>query len=763
MFSFICNIIKTFNPAQKNWQLSLAVCFGMVAGLTPLANIFNLVVLLVALTLNINTAALALSFTAFFALGALLSPCFDWLGSVLLQSSSMQALWTWYYNLPYMQLTNFNHTLTMGSLVASFVAAVPLFLLVQVTFPKYQSIMRKLPLQLLPKEGEKVRFLQFGRIVCVLVFVGVVGGGAYLYLDPLVEQAVEQRGSEVLQVQLSMGSLTTSIAACRVALTKLELANATNVMENIIEIDNIRLRVDPTRLAQKKIVVEEITLDGIRFQQPRRTPAKSYRAVQTEQPATQAATPAQSLEKYFNFSFTSPEDILKNENLKSVQALKDAQKETEAIKAKWQQRAKSDLGKDKIAGYKKQITELETRTKTRNPLAIPKIVEDAKALMQAINSDLKNVSTYKRELEADKAKIESLCSEIEKAREQDVEMLKSKYVPSVDNLNLVESLLTPEGKTKLRQGLHYYKLVQPYLARHGDQPAQNEPKPVVQPVPGVAPKPAPQAAPQTARRGNYILFQENDPMPDFVVKKGDLSLSWQEQKLSGKLLDWSNDPALYARPARLSLTGANTPLFASLAIDFLVDRTTECKDTLEIKVSDYKLPDMRLGDVIELKQGLVNVAGDIYVKNGSDLSGQVRLEFPQASLNFVGQQQNELTKTIAQALAAVKSFYIQITVSGQLDNFGLSVQSDLDKVIAEQVQNLVQNKAKELASGLTMSVNSATAEVGNVKNFGGNLNKLNTNISGQETELKSMLEKIGKEFNSDKLRQGVPKVPGLPW
>lgn len=745
MFSFIVNLIKALNPAQKNWQLSLAVCLGMLVGMSPLSNIPVLLALLMAFALNINMAAFVVSGAAFAVLSLLLAPGFDRLGDALLQMSAMREWWTWYYNLPYMRLTSFNHTLTMGSLAVSLVAFLPLFVVLQVVFRKYQSVMlRWLPLQLAPKEGDKVRLCRSGRIVFTVVLAGLVSAAIAVYVDPLLKHGIEQNGSQALQAQLSMDSLVSSLAACRLSVARLELANGDKLDENLVAVDDIQLRIDPQRLAQKKLLVEEAALEGLRFHQPRRTPAKSYRPVrqQTETPAT---NPEQLLAKWFKLDFASPDDILKNENLKSVQAFKDAQKEMEECKNKWQQRVKKDFGKEKLTGYQKKMADLEARSKKPNPLDIPKIVEEANKLTKDIDGDIKNIAAYKPELENDRARIEKLYAEIENAREQDIEMLKNKYVPSIDKLSLIESLLTPEGKARLQQLLRYYQMVQPYLPAHGKTTA------------GESKESLP-----AKRVGEYVVFRETDPIPDWVVKKGRLSVEWKGQKLSGQIDEWSSDPALYGKPGKLSLTASNTPLFASLALAVTIDRTADMRDTVALQVKGYKLPLTQIAGMVELKEGLVNLNGTIYVGNGGEISGHIRFDFAQAAIGLLSKEQNELAKTVAGALASVKNFYLQVTVSGKVDDFRLAVESDLDRIISEQVQNLVQNKAKEFASGLGKSVKLATPEAANIKNFAGNLNKLNTNITSQENELKKLLEQASKNFGADKLRQNVPGVPGIP-
>ena len=111
----------------------------MVAGLTPLWSLHNILVLLLVLLLRVNLATFVLAWVGFAGLAYLLDPVFHGLGYTILTSASLQPLWTALYNSTLWRLTNFNNSLLMGSLVVSIVLFIPLFFVSRLIILKYRE------------------------------------------------------------------------------------------------------------------------------------------------------------------------------------------------------------------------------------------------------------------------------------------------------------------------------------------------------------------------------------------------------------------------------------------------------------------------------------------------------------------------------------------------------------------------------------------------------------------------------------------------
>lgn len=128
MLKMLAKLLKVLNSDAEPGQISLALCLAMVAGLTPLMSLHNLLVLLLVLVLRANLSAFLLGLVVFTGIAYLLDPLFHQLGLAALTAGPLNGLWTSLYNIPLFRLANFNNSIVMGSLLFSLVLFVPLLL-----------------------------------------------------------------------------------------------------------------------------------------------------------------------------------------------------------------------------------------------------------------------------------------------------------------------------------------------------------------------------------------------------------------------------------------------------------------------------------------------------------------------------------------------------------------------------------------------------------------------------------------------------------
>lgn len=125
MITLLAKLLKALNAETSPWALAWAFVLGMFLGLTPLFSLHNILILFLALSLRINFAGFLVSFAVFSAIAYLLDPIFDYLGEAILQAEALQSLWIGLYENPLARLLQYNHTITMGSVVFALLFAVP--------------------------------------------------------------------------------------------------------------------------------------------------------------------------------------------------------------------------------------------------------------------------------------------------------------------------------------------------------------------------------------------------------------------------------------------------------------------------------------------------------------------------------------------------------------------------------------------------------------------------------------------------------------
>lgn len=140
LLKLLQSLIKALNSDGTPGQVGAGIALGAVLGLTPLMNVHNLVLFVLAMILNVSFPGVMLGWLAFLPFGFALDPLFDAVGrALLLGVPALVPFWTWCFNTPLVALTNFNNTIVLGSFVVWLVATVPLFFLARWLVTRYRA------------------------------------------------------------------------------------------------------------------------------------------------------------------------------------------------------------------------------------------------------------------------------------------------------------------------------------------------------------------------------------------------------------------------------------------------------------------------------------------------------------------------------------------------------------------------------------------------------------------------------------------------
>lgn len=139
MLTMLAKLLKTLNSEASPSQISLAFVLGMILGFTPLWSVHNIIIVFLALVLRINLTGFILAWGVFSGFAYLLDPLFIALGESLLTNPDLNATWSSLYVSDAWRVTRFNNTLVLGSLVASLVMVIPLFLVFNLLIKQYRE------------------------------------------------------------------------------------------------------------------------------------------------------------------------------------------------------------------------------------------------------------------------------------------------------------------------------------------------------------------------------------------------------------------------------------------------------------------------------------------------------------------------------------------------------------------------------------------------------------------------------------------------
>ena len=139
LLKLLQSLFKTLHSEGTPGQVAAGMVLGAGIGLTPLLSAHNLLLFAAIVLLNVSFGGGMLGIALFTPVGFLLDPIFDRIGLALLQTPGLKGMWTAWYNTPIVPYTNFNNSVTLGSLVTWLVATVPLYFVARWAIARYRA------------------------------------------------------------------------------------------------------------------------------------------------------------------------------------------------------------------------------------------------------------------------------------------------------------------------------------------------------------------------------------------------------------------------------------------------------------------------------------------------------------------------------------------------------------------------------------------------------------------------------------------------
>ena len=525
----------------------------------------------------------------------------------------------------------------------------------------------------------------------VLAFVligGLVGGFLILFLDGMIERAIEEKGSMAAKTRIDIGSLSTSLFAQSVVLTGIEVANPENNMENLVQFETLSLDLDGAQVVSRKIVIDELQAHGIRLNQKRTHPAQLPEAAEPAQGTQQAgATSQNALPGLGGLSIKSPEEILKSEKLETLEAGNRIKKTIEDLKAKWKNKIETDLNPNALKETKQKLADLQNKVKGGGLADIANALKDFNTLQKDIQSQISRITSMKSEFEKDLQMAKQQVAYLKNLPQKDFERLKNKYSLNPEGgKNILGSLLEGPLKEKLDKAWKAYKMISPYLNRPSS-PAEQE---------------------YVRGKGIDILFAKASPYPNFLLKHGNLSLILFDTEVKGEVRDLSDNQKFYGKPAKMNFQSGKNEVFDSFTLNVILDKTgPKSQDILVVNIQGLSLKNTGRA---ELKGGLATITGQLTITDENNLHGKFTAELDNVSLSIPEQKGNELANTIAQSLSTIDRINISIGISGTIENYQLDIKSNLAEIISKAVKNAFAGKMKGFESSLMSAIQSKTAD-----------------------------------------------------
>jgi len=578
-----------------------------------------------------------------------------------------------------------------------------------------------------------------GAIVFVLV-VGLFAGLWFLLVDSMVRRVIERAGTALVGAKVELKAADLSLFPLGLTLTHLQVTDPDEPMTNAVEVSRIAMTLDSLNLLRRKVIVEEMTLDGVRLNTPRKTPGAIAGLPVT--PAVEAKAGMGDPFKLPDVSLKDPKEILAQEDLQSVKLAESLRTDIQAEKDRWQKQLSELPDKARLEQYKKRIEGLKSAGKGGLGGILGGIGE-ATAIQQDLKRDLDQIVGAKKELETSLVSLRKRADEIAKAPQGDVRRLMDKYSLSGQGLaNLSSALLGGKLGKWTAAALRWHSKLEPLLARATEKHEDME---VVKPLRG---------------RGVDVRFKERAPLPDFLVRLARVSVESHAGTISGSVNNLTPEQPVLGIPTTFAFAGEKLKGLESLKLDGAINRVNPAQpiDQATLRISGYRLEGLALADQaglgLELKQAVADA--DLKAKlSGEALAATLSSSFRSVQMaSSVKAGGSAVAAAIASALSDIKGFRLGAEISGTREQYDLKLSSDLDQVLKDVVGKQLQARAARLQAELLAAVTEKVK---------GPLGEATAGLAGMDGLIKELASRlqIGEELLKTGAGAGKPafKLP----
>ena len=497
----------------------------------------------------------------------------------------------------------------------------------------------------------------------------------WLAVDSIIKSAIESLGSKAVGARVELASADLQLAPLGLALKQLAVTNPELPMENLVIAETIELTLDSYALLGRKVIVEDMTATGLQFNTPRQRSgalAKKAKSDTDSGFSIRGALPGVKL--------PDPDALVDERKAAIQQEVDDIKQQLAAIEQKWTEKKQALPDKKTLDGYKQRWEDL----KDANPL---QRIAGIKQLRDDIKDDLKLIESLDEEFSQDMKTVQQQLRRARQLPAQQARQLLADAGLADGTAGFVRALFGDNIAKWLNRGMGLVKQV-----------AETRP-------------PAGQADSKPAKpprgEGRWIEFASTDPLPDALLKRGQLSgqfpIAGQTLAFTGTLNDLTNQPRRWQNPATLALRG-ESPQGARLSIDGLFDhRQTTGKDSLEYQLTGLALSNIDLSSndrlSLLLQQGQLDSKGSARLA-GDQLQLDSNSQFAGLSLQPESRDDNKAIGMIANALAGVENFNLRVGANGPISSPQISVNSNLDNLLKQSLRGQLKDETAELKAQL---------------------------------------------------------------
>ena len=561
-----------------------------------------------------------------------------------------------------------------------------------------------------------------GFLLIVLALVAFI----YLFLGALVKNGIEYGGSYYLGAEVNVESVEVNYNPFELNVLGLQATDPDKPSTNLVSFGQATASIDVWQYLFGKVIIEQVMVEQLAFSSPRTTPGKV-----TKNSDKTAAGQGDDDDLFTTPDVSLPDakTLLDNADLLTVKQGKLLEQTYQQEKAKLTTLKEQLPSKEKLDDYKEQVKAL-SKVKVKTLADVEKLKSDFDQIKQQFKADQAIVKNAKQQLKQSKDLLTEHTVALKNAPAQDWQNIESKYqLDKVDGADFAHMLFGEQARDYYQYGQLFLEKVKPLLSGGSDKPAETE---------------------SIGARGRFVHFNEENPLPDFLIKKARISIVSPQGDFLAQLEELNiqhwlrNKPTTYKVASTNLLDGGD----ALLQGDFAVAENSAVNGQGDWAFNQIKLNDVTLQESSKFSLAIAKASlggqGEFSL-NASNINSSNSINLSQAV--FDGSGESKVTNMIIDTFKGMDNLALGINASGPMLSPEFAIDSPINNILKDAVQAQLKQKLAGFQSKMQSGLNDKLA---------GAL-KLNDSASGEILEFDKLLSDsdgaLDELNNSDVVKQ----------
>jgi uncharacterized protein (TIGR03545 family) len=566
------------------------------------------------------------------------------------------------------------------------------------------------------RERTRMKLIRWKGVMPLIIVSALVVVFYVFFFDGMLRRSLISAGEEMFGAKVEIAKLKTDFARLAVSIEGVQVADRTNPWFNVVQVDRIGFAMRFLPLLEKKVVIDEMVLVGLRTGVKRATdgtlPPKRARQIEKKRsadkesfagrlwdsvkskaadevgrlPAMQSAAEVERQLKNINIS-----QLIESEkaNLAAPKFIEQLSAETSA-KYESYRREIDAVNVNQAVELSRQIVSDIQSIKVSGVQDVPAAqqkLNEINAKKETVEATLRKVDDLQKRLAAEYADKKDVADRIRRAVDEDYRALLNKVkLPEFNKAGIARALFGPMWIGRVDTVMGYLALARKYMP----PPSKGSRKIVV-----------------TRAKGEDILFPRERSWPSFWIRTVKISgVLPSGLALSGDVTDVSTDHRLTGKPMIAALTGSQAPQFYQLKGIF--DRTSEQPvDTILMTVSGIPVGDMSLGDIKYLPR-IADAAvamRSTFTMTGGSLDCALLLTMDRIRFEQRSPTGDFLADITAEVVSGLREVNVRARLHGAPESLAMELDSNIDETLSERIKQVYGRKVEEFKQEVRRQLN----------------------------------------------------------